>query len=370
MVPLKVLFLITELDIGGAEKALYEIARRIDRKRFSVQVACLSGDGAVAEWLRKEGIPVHCLGMKRKWNVRVVFRLRSLLKKGNFDILYTFLFHAGFIGRIAAFLAGTPAVISAVRVAERRRPSHLFLERLTRKLVTMEVAVSDDVRRFITAKCGISPEKVVTIPNGVDIWKFERLDKSSARKRLGLSLDAFVGLFIGRLDAQKAPEYLLRAWAKALPNLAKATLVLAGEGPLRKDLETLALRLGVSDSVRFLGFREDVPLLYSASDIFILPSLWEGMPNVVLEAMAASVPVVATSVEGVRELLLDGDAGVLVPPKDVGALAGAIEKLYRQPEKVRVLVRRAKKQVRENFTVKRMVKANEALLERVAKIGG
>jgi len=368
MFPVKVLFLITELDIGGAEKALYEIVRGIDRKRFCVEVASLYGKGTVAEWLKKEEIPVHHLNMKGKWDAGVLFRLSSLLKNQNFDILYAFLFHAGLIGRFAALLAGTPAVISAVRVAEKRRPSHLILERLTRGLVTMYVAVSEDVRRFVIRECRLRPEKVVTIPNGVDFWKFEGQERKSARERLGLSPDSFVALFIGRLDEQKGPEYLIRAWAQALPNLAKAILLVAGEGPQREKLETLAHNLGISHSLRLVGFCDNVPLLFAASDIFILPSLWEGMPNVVLEAMAAGVPVIATSVEGSRELLLDGKAGVLVPPRDADSLAKAIVGIYNQPEKVRVLVRRAKKRVRENFTVERMVGANEALLERVAKM--
>ena len=359
------MLLATELDIGGAEKNLYEIARKLSRETFLVQVACLFGRGPIGEWLKREDISVHFLNMKGKCDLSVIGKLRRLLLCERIDVLYTFLFHANMVGRVSAYLAGTPVVLSSIRVAEKRRPSHLIFHRFTQNLVTMEVAVSEDVRRFMIEKAKLRPKKVITIPNGVDISRFASLDREKGRAELGLR-DEFTCLFVGRLDAQKGLRYLIGAWKQAFDRLAPAVLLIAGEGPQRKDLERITHEMDISSSVRFLGFREDVPLLLAASDLFVLPSLWEGLANACLEAMAASVPVVATQVEGMRELLLEGEGGRLVPPGDASSLTDAIVKMREDPDLSRQLASRAFANVRQNFTVEKMVESTERLLESLA----
>lgn len=354
---MKVFYLITDLDVGGAEKALCRLAGGLPRSLFSPVVACLTGAGELGSALSDQDVPVCHVRMKGRLDIGAVGRVADLLWDHRPDIVHTFLFHANLVGRIAAWLAGTPIVISSVRVAEPR-PHHLWLDAWTHRLVNVETCVSESVRRYLLSNRVMPERKLVTVANGVDVEEYA-VSGSTLRQELGIGEGVTVVLAIGRLEKQKGMRHLLAAAAdRVLRGRQDFAFVIAGEGPLRDGLERFAARKGIAERVRFLGFRKDVPNLIAGCDLLVVPSLWEGMPNVILEAMAGGRPVIATDVEGCRELVAPGRTGVLVPKGRPRALAEAILSFRSDEAKWREMGRAGHQRAVREFTLRRMIDAN------------
>ncbi|NUN47441.1 MAG: glycosyltransferase [Candidatus Brocadiae bacterium] len=347
--PLRILYLITELDPGGAEKQLFHLASGLDRSRFEPRVLCLRGFGEVGTRLRAAGIPADTLGMKGKWDVRAPLRLKAMLEAARPDILHSFLFHANMLGRLVARRAGVRVVIGSVRVCETRR-HHLLWDRLTQGQMDMETCVCEAVRAWTEEEAGIDPRKLVTIPNGVELPVLDAPDRRTP--------DA---LFVGRLEPQKDVRTLLAAWPLVRRRVHGARLRLIGRGP-----EEAALRAAATDGVEFLGYQADVAPWWRGSRALVLPSLWEGLPNVVLEAMSWSLPVIATAVGGSVELVREGETGFLVPPGDPVALADRVARVLEEGNRAREMGAAGRAVVARDYTMERMIGANEALYERLA----
>ena len=358
--PVPVQFGITTLDVGGAENALVQIVTRLDR-RFAPEVVCLQPAGPLAEPLREAGVPVHSLAMRSKRDLpRAVRRWRELLRQRPPKILQTFLFHANLIGRYCGWREGVPAVVGGIRVAERRRRGHLQVDRLTQPLVACEVCVSEDVRRFSVEVGGLDPAKLRVIPNGVDADRYARAEPV-VPDWPHFDPDRPTLLFVGRLDRQKGLDILLDAVA-TVPGFQA---ILVGDGPERVSLTARIARGGLDQRVWLAGRRDGVECWCALADGFVLPSRWEGMPNALLEAMAAGLPCVATAVEGSRELLADG-RGVLVEPDDPAALAEALRGWSAStPAERRATGERGQRHVREHHSWDGVARLYETLYERL-----
>jgi starch synthase (maltosyl-transferring) len=312
-------------------------------------VYCLSGPGELAAPLQAAGIPVECLGARSPYAWRVVGRLTRALRQQRPALLQTFLFHANLAGRWAAWRAGVPATVCGLRVAERDAPWRMRLDRGSQRLVRMNVCVSQGVADFAIREVGLPPEKVCVIRNGVEFQRFAEaraVDWTSC----GLPREATVLLFIGRLHPQKAPELLLEAATPCLKAQSSLHLVYVGEGPLRGELERRVQESGTASQVHLLGRREDVPSLLKGAAVLVLPSRWEGLPNVVLEAMAAGCPVIATEVEGSREVIREGETGLLCRVNSVEDLRKAMGRLLASSELRRTLGLKSQEVVRKEFT--------------------
>jgi len=351
----KILYLITELDVGGAEKTLWRIVRALDRRDYDPTVACLFGRGEVAGWIEAEGIPVVYLDVRSKLDARAFLRVVQLLKRGRFDILHTFLFHANLVGRLASIFALRTRVFSSVRVAERRRPFHLFLDWLTQGLIEKEICVSRSVASFTREHARISADRLAVIPNGVALEEYRAASCGVYHEKLGLSDGDRLVCCVGRLDEQKSVDDLVRAFASVVGAHNAVHLAVAGIGPDRARLETLADELTIAQAVHFLGFVHDVPELLADSDVFVLPSRWEGMPNVLLEAAASGTPIVATDVEGVREIIEDGRSGLIVSPGDVAGLGEAMLRVLDDSALAADLAERARQRVAEDYDIDALV---------------
>lgn len=329
--PRRIAFGITELDPGGAERMLTELVTRLDRTEWEPHVFCLGPPAHYAQVLAELQVPVTCFGGRgMKSAPGIVWKWSRALRQLQPEILYTWLFHANFLGRIAGRWAGVPTIISGIRVAERRTPWHGRLDRWTNFLVDRNVCVSRGVANFMEQTVGLDPRKTVVIPNGIDLEQF-RDALPTELTEFGIPAGSRVLISIGRLEPQKGIDVLLRAIPAITANFPDVHFLIVGDGADRAALEQLAASLGVTQRVHWAGRRDDVPQLLAASTALVLPSRWEGMPNVVLESMAAARPVVACQVEGVEELVIRGQTGWLVPPENPTAISEAVGELLRDP---------------------------------------
>lgn len=352
---------ITDMDVGGAERILVALATRLNRDRWRPRVICLGPEGKMIEPLQAAGLPTVCLNVNKRRPFRAVARLAAALRADSPWLVQSFLFHANVASRLAALMAGVPWVLSGHRVAEHEKRWHLTLDRLTSNLASGSVCVSEGVLRFTRDVEGVPDSRLVVIANGVDTATFDAA-VALPRESIGVPERSHVALFIGRLDVQKGLPFLFEAAERVVAARDDWHLVLVGDGTerdwmLRRIAETPAL----AGRVHWLGRRDDVPRLLKASDALVLSSLWEGMPNVVLEAMAARKPVIATNVEGSEDLVISGESGWLVPPRDSGSLARALLDAVADPERCRRYGESGRRMIENGYSISNMVLAYERL---------
>lgn len=360
-----VAFCITDLDPGGAERALVRIVTGLDRSRWTPAVFCLGPEGALADELRQAGIDVHCYGARHAWSPGVLCWLTRHLREFRPDLLQGFLFHGNLVGRIAGRRAGVPVIVSGHRVAEREKRWHLWLDRWTGRWVDHHVCVSQGVAAHVRRHLRLRAEQVTVIPNGVTLPAATR-DAAVVRAEWGIPEGELLVLAVGRLHRQKGFATLIAAFAAVRPQVpVPARLLIVGDGPERGQLERLIRVHGLGESVILTGRRDDVPDLMLAADLFVLSSLWEGMPNVLMQAMAAGLPVVATQVEGVEELLSDQKYGLIVTPGSVEELGAAMHRLLTNRELAWRYSEGAQSHVKEHFTWDRTVQEFDCLFTRL-----
>ncbi|MGL5096666.1 MAG: glycosyltransferase, partial [Planctomycetia bacterium] len=337
MNPRPIAFGITDLDVGGAERTLVELVRRLDRNRWSPSVVCLQPctppRGRFAADLTAVGVPVLSLEVNRAGDLpRSLVGWTRELRNRRPVLLQTFLFHANLLGRLAALAAGVSHVVTGVRVAERRQGAARWrgvVDALLDPLTDCHVCVSEAVRSFTHRTTGVPCRRLPVIGNGVDT---ARADAATAvdRALLGATAAQTALVVLGRLDPQKGVATLLAALAELARRRPTARddvrVTFVGDGPLRASLAAAAETAGVGPMVRDVGWRAEPFAWLKAADGLVLASHWEGMPNAVLEAMAAGKPVVATDVEGVRELVDPDKTGWLAAPRDPHSLADALER--------------------------------------------
>ncbi len=359
--PVGLAMVITDLDVGGAERALTALATRLDPSRWRVGVFCLGGPGRLAEVIRGAGVPCECLDVSRRRPLQAVARLARHLRRFHPDLVQSFLFHANLASRLASPWAGRPWVVGGIRVAERQRRWHLILDRLTSRLAVGSVCVSRGVLRFSRDVGGLDPSRLAVIPNGIDPAPYDAAEPVP-RAAIGVPDDAHLALYVGRLDPQKGLPDLLDAAERVIDRRPGWHLALAGDGPDRDWLlGQLASRPALTGRVHWLGPRDDVPGLLKSADVLVLASLWEGMPNAVLEAMAARRPVVGTAVEGTEDLVVPGRTGWLVPPRDPDALYRALAEAADDPARRKRLGDAARVRVEQEYSIDVTVAAYERL---------
>jgi glycosyltransferase involved in cell wall biosynthesis len=348
--PVPIAFCITDLDPGGAERALVQIVTRLSRAEWDPAVYCLAPRGELASVLDQHRIPVTCFGAKSSRDFPVIGALSRRLRDQHPRIVQTFLIHANIAGRIAARRAGVPIVVSGIRVAERGRPWHLWLERITRSKVTHHVCVSRSVAEFSISKLGLKPDRVSFIPNGVDVDLFANAVPADLSS-FGITRPSRTLLFVGRLHKQKGIVTFLDAVRPLVERHDELNVLLVGAGPLEKQIRRWIHREELDHRILLPGQRNDVPSLMRACSAIVLPSLWEGLPNVVLEAMAAGLPVIATDVDGSRELVVPGTTGWLAEAGSSTSLRAAIEGwLTADTATVQRVTQNAKTFVTNDFT--------------------
>jgi len=350
---------IGQLTYGGAESQVFELARRL-AVRHELIVYCLSS--AVTPYgdrLREAGVQVRVLPARRPFDVGRVLRLARSLKRDEIEVVHAFLFIASAYTYLATRLAPRVRFVASARNCKLER--HQLRRAIMRRAFGRADAVicnSREVARFAAEHYDAPSARTHVVYNGVDAERFRASRIPHAGRRIGT---------IGRIEEQKNLPLFLRAAAEISATFAETTFVIAGDGALREQMIRSVRELAVDRTVELIGTIDDVPTFLAGLDQFWLTSDWEGTPNVVLEAMAAGLPVIATAVGGTPEIVDDGTTGVLVAPGDLPGLVAASRRLLENPREADTLGERARSAVQERFSISAMVAATEAVYRDVAR---
>ncbi|MBI4436480.1 MAG: glycosyltransferase [Candidatus Omnitrophica bacterium] len=369
----KIAFVIDDLGLGGAQRQLLELVKRLDRRRFQPVLYALSEKKiALKDAFEKAGLSVILFDQRGKISFPVLFKLWKALRQFSPTIVHTYLFTADFYGRLAARMAGVPMLISSVRSTEPdKKQRYILVDRYLGRWCDAVIGNASCIGEILAAREKIKISKIYTIHNGVDLGRFPYpMQNGHLRKSLEIPEDAFVLGTVGRLGPEKDHRTLLQAASQLFKKNVKPYLLLIGDGPLYTSLVRLGEELGIATHLRWLGARSDIPELLAGIDLFILPSRYEGCPNVVLEAMAAGKCVVATRVGGTPEVVQDGETGILVRHGQTDELVEALSSLLQDPRRVAEIGQKARESITKAFTVERMVEKTEALYERLLQAKG
>lgn len=365
------MYVINGLGVGGAERNLVEFLKHTDHQKYAVRVCSVGQGGPLQSDIEAMGIPVDVLTKRQKFDVTLIFRLANLLRSTHTEIVTTILFYADVVGAFAARLAGVPTVVSwsagsTPKGSKNSKLRHVLSYKIIRYFINTMVAVSDATREFMIRERSIPEERIVRVWYGVDLSKFScGRNGITKRRELGLKeTDRVIGV-VARLTEQKGHMYLIEAVAEIIDKFPNLKVLFVGDGPLRTELVSKVERLGLHQNFFFLGTRHDVKELLHVFEIFVLPSLWEGLPNVLLEAMACAKPIIATAVDGSPEAVVHGDTGLLVPPRDPRALAQALTQLLSDPEKLDSMSRQARLRAEEFFSIQKQVENFDKLYDRL-----
>jgi glycosyltransferase involved in cell wall biosynthesis len=292
-----------------------------------------------------------------------------LIKERDIKIVRTHQYHANLYGRLAAWLAKVPCIVASVHnvyTIDRklhRRMINRFLARFTDKVV----AVSEIVKKDILKYDGLREDKVMVIYNGIDTDRFLNSDGNAIQAEFSIPSDTLVIGTIGRLTFQKGQKYLIEAVSKIKEKFPRIMLLIVGDGPMKDGLRNYAKTLGLNEHVIFTGSRRDIPALLAAMDIFVLPSLWEGLPNALLEAMAAAKPIIATDIPSIREIVSSEEIGILIPSENSDAIANSIELVLNNKTLSENLSKAAKERAFFSFTIKITVNRYLSLFEDIMR---
>ena len=361
--PLRVLFVITCMPVGGAETLLVELVRRMNRRQFRPELCCLKYLGPLGEVLAKE-IPTFTGLLAHKYDLRVLPRLRRLMRRRQVDAVVTVGTGGDkmFWGRLAAWLAGVPVICSALH--STGLPDRVeWLNRRLAPLTDAFIAVAHSHAQYLAEHEGRPPNRICVIPNGVDTERFRPQPKNTAlAEQLGIPSGAPVVGIVAALRPEKNHELFLSAARLVRQTRPDAVFLIVGDGVRRAWLEQQAASLGLADRVIFTGNRPDVPEVLSLLDVFVLSSHMEANPISILEAMAAGKPVVATQVGSIPENVQEGQTGFLVPPGDAASMAERVLWLLSQPEQSAQIGQKAREHVLRRGSIQQTVAGYENLL--------
>ena len=368
----KIAYVIDGLSMGGAERLMVPILKHLRRADLDPYVCALqSKDGnAMAAEIRALDIPVECLeiGHLRDWNAMP--RLISYLKKVDADLVHTQLEFANILGNVSAKLLRLPSVctihIMPSLHVKAKSKLHQKLEWFAlNHFCDRVISVAEETRDYHLQISGALPAQVVTIYNGIDLSGFTSLDhefeRNDVRAELGIPADANVLTTVAVLRPPKGIHFMIRALPRVLAVHPNTYYLIVGDGSHREALVEETNKSGAAGRVIFAGMRRDVPRLLAASDVFVLPTLTEALPTVLAEAMAARLPIIASRVGGIPEMITEGQNGWLVEPKDIDGLANACIHLLNAPERRAAMGAEGWKTVEQKFNIERQVDRLEAL---------
>ncbi len=363
--PVPVALVTTELGVGGAERCVTRLAIGLDRTRFDPMVISLKpppppGRDALVRQLRAANVPLEFLRLDAWRSLGAAwYGLRRALARRPVRLVQSFLFHANVL--CAAARSRSAIHVGGVRVADPRRGRDVW-DRWAARGMQRVVCVSESVAQFCRDVQRLPERKLKVIVNGLDVAAYVDAPPADLHSQASLPADAEMVVFLGRLDRQKGLDLLLAHWAEVIVQRPTLHLMLVGEGHEHASLDAQSRQLGLQSNVHFLGWREDAASILKAARLLVLPSRWEGLPNAVLEAMACGLPVVASDVHGVRELLGKRHSQrQIVPVGEGAALAAAILAFFTTEGLAEACGKANQERAMQRFSVQAMVGAYESL---------
>lgn len=355
-VPATVIQIVHNLDVGGLERVVISLIDGLDPARHRAVLVCLQDGGDLLSDIHAPGVRVYGLRKGNRFSVRAIAYLAAIIRREHAEIVHCHNHGALAYGVLASLVAQRGKVVyTAHGVLSASRLRTALLGRARRR-VRRVVAVSEDTRQVATGHGRMDPRRTSLIINGIDVRRFAPF-AGAETARIGLGLDPGTVVFgiVARLSPVKDHSTLLRAFAQVRATESNARLVIIGGGETEAKVRALIAELGLSDSVRMTGDRRDVPLLMGVLDVFVLSSYSEGLSITLLEAMAASLPVVATRVGGNAEIVVDGVTGLLVEPRNPAALAAAMLWVTENRSPARAMGAAGRTRVEEHFSERAMV---------------
>lgn len=349
--PAELAFVIAALVIGGAERQLLYLLRGLDRSRYRPRLYAFA-DGPWRERFEALDVPLEIIDWRRG-RLSVLFELTRRLRRHPADLVHTYGHSANMIGRLAALAAGVPAVIVSERSAPfiKSRATRL-IDRSLAPFTAGVIANSEHAARYWAEHGLIGRGRAWAVHNGIEAERYAVGGGSAEGGRL---------VTVGDMRREKNHALLFEALALVAAERPEVSLTIAGDGSLRGELEAQAARLGIAGNLRLPGFFDDVPGLYRASDIYVHTAHYEGLPNAVMEAMACALPCIVTASDGCRELITDGDNGLVVEEMSPRALADALLRLLGDGECRRRMGERGRARIEREFSIARMVERTETL---------
>lgn len=389
---LTVMQIIDNLDIGGAQEVVRTLIEHLASAGCQ-PIVCTFKDGPLRRDIEQLGIKVEVLPERRHSIVtfplfvldmiRIWKSLAELVQKYRIDVIQTHLLRSlDFLVLLLLYTTNLRVVLWTFHSASfeliasmlpkfkwlliPKKYSHRLLYRCASHLVSGFIAVSDQVEQAMIETIGPIQNKITVIYNGVDVKRYGKpVDKVTIRSQLGLEANARLIAVVATLREPKGHRYLIEAVAAIVPRHPDLHVLFIGDGELKEELRAQVKRLNLDGHIHFLGSRSDVPELLAASDFFVLPSLWEGLPMALLEAMATGLPIVATEVSGTVQVVVPNETGILVPPGDVQRLAQAIEQLLSDPAQAQRMGAAARRRVEAEFSAQKQADEHMALYHRL-----
>jgi glycosyltransferase involved in cell wall biosynthesis len=368
--PIRLLKIVPTLLCGGTENQFMTLGTSLDAHRFQVELACLRRLGPFVDEAARRSLPLSEYPIdtfRSAWTLMQQARLARDIVRRRIEIVHAYNFYGNVFAIPPARLAAAPVVIASIRDrGPYLTPMQTRVQRQICRVATRVLVNAHSVKDWLLQQ-GFDPARIVVIPNGVDLTRFDKpIDRDAIRRELGLASGTPIVTVVSRLNELKGLDDFLQAAALLAPLFPAARFLVVGETKLGdasylKMLTSLASDLGIGNKVFFLGLRSDVPTLLASSTVSVMPSLNEALSNVLLESMAAGAPTVATRVGGTPEAMVDGVHGLLVPPGEPPAMAKAIGRLLSDPESATALGRTARRAIEDGFSVDRMVQATEQL---------
>ena len=352
--PVRVMHVLYRLQAGGTEYGVIKLVNGLDRALVTSSI-CSSTPATEVRSLLRADVALHECSRRPGNDPKFVWNLVRLFRRERPDIVHTHAWGTLCEGLLAARLAGVPQVVHGEHGTLQLKPYQARIQRFAWGRVDRLLSVSSRLAEAMAKATGHPLDRVEVIRNGVDLSRFTAVDRGEARRHLNLPSGTIAIGTAGRLVPVKDQARLLEAFAQLAHRGLQFAGIIAGDGPLRADLDARAHALGIQDRVRFLGHRPDVERIYAALDLFVLSSVSEGLSNTILEAMASGLPVVATRVGGADELIDEGTTGLTVPASNAAALGGAIERLVRAPELLTRMGRAGRDRALIHFGLDRML---------------
>jgi len=359
---MKILHLIDTFGIGGMENVLINLINKMNESKYNHFICCYNADDNFIQRLSRTDTDITILKKRKGNDLTIPFKIAKICNRKQIDIIHArgwTMYAEGLLASkispsVKGFIYGFHGKTFEDVLNKKRRRMFMewFLARFTARIVTLSEGMRDDYASSVY----IRKKRITVINNGIDIQKFsKKIDKNKIRKKFGISPEEIVLGCVARLDPVKDLITLLKGYKMAQKCKADISLLIVGDGPCMDQIKKISCKFKLKNKIIFTGMRNNIPELLQLMDVYVQTSLYEGMSNTILEAMAAGLPVIATSVGGNNEIVIHKKTGLLIPPKEPGALSKAINCLYVDPEKRKEYGKQGHLKVKHSFSIKKMV---------------